>query len=316
MSNKIYKFLVSNWKAKFLILIFTFFLWIYVSASQSLIINFPGEIPVTYQNVSDEAISVSNVDNVEIKIAVDPINLKQITEDNFAASIDLQDLAEGTYERQIQVSSRRDDVRVISVNPPKATVRIEKKISKTVPIRIKLDGQAADEYIASDTQVDRESAEISGPEQTINSIAEVVAPLKLNGENKDFHRVAKLFTYSTNGNEIKNIRITPQEVSVGITISLSGEAKTVGIKVSTAGNVADGYFVSGITTNPAVIAISGSRSILGKTKFLETENIDISALSQNKTFSAKLIVPSGLVIEEKNSQINIEVEISKIVQGQ
>ena len=306
------KAVLHNWKPKLFILISTFFLWVYVSASQSLVINFPGDIPVSYQNTPEGVISVSDVDMAHIKIAVDPINLKQLKEDNFSATIDLKDLSEGTFERPINVTTKNENVKIISVTPPKATVRLEKKITKSLPIRVKLEGQAAEEFVASDTSTDTTAVDVSGPEQIVKSLSEVVAPVKLNGEDESFERSAKLFVYSANGNEIKNVDISPSQVVARISISPSGEAKTVGIKVNTTGAVADGYFISGITTDPAVVTISGSRSLLSKTKFLETETVDINGLSENKSFSAKITVPSGLIVEEKNSQIKIDFEISKI----
>lgn len=312
MNPKLKNIVFYNWQAKLLILFCTFVLWVYVSATQSLVVDFPGDITVSYQNASDGIISVSDVDMVHIKIAVDPINLKQLTEDNFSAVVDLKDLSEGTFERPIKVSSKKEDVRIISVAPSKATVRLEKKISKTLPIRIKIDGKAAEEFIVSDASTTVEASVVSGPEQIVKSLAEVVAPVKLDGESESFERTAKLFIYSANGNEIKNLDMSPSQVPVRIAISPAGEAKTVGIKVNTSGNIANGYFISGVTTDPAVVTISGTTSALSRTKFLETEAVDISGLTENKTFSVKLTVPNGLKVEEKNSQIKVDLEISKM----
>jgi len=315
MDSKIKKLFLYNWKAKILIFLCTFMLWIYVSASQSLIVNFPGSVPIAYQNSAEGTMSVSDTDSVQIKIAVDPINLKQIDESNFQASVDLKNLVEGTYEREILVTSKREDVRIISVNPSRATVRIEKKISKTVPIRVKLDGQAASEYTASETSAEVESAIVSGPEKTVNTIAEVVAPLKLSGESSSFSKTTKLFVYSATGSELKNVEIDPGEVLVRVTISTLGEAKTVGVKINTIGKVANGYWISNIISDPPLFTVSGSRSVLARTKFLETEPIDVSNLSEKKSFSAKLIIPAGLNILDSNQQVKIEVEVS-LLSGQ
>lgn len=310
MNNKIKRFFASNWKAKVLIFLCTFFLWIYVSASQSLVVNFPGTILVDYQNLAEGTISVSDTDSVQIKIAVDPVNLKQIDESNFHATVDLKNLAEGTYERDIIVNSKREDVKVISVSPQRATVRVEKKISKTVPIRVKLDGQAASEYTASETSAEIDSAIVSGPEKTINTIAEVVAPLKLSGENSNFSKTVKLFAYNATGIEIKNVKIEPENTLVRVTISIIGEAKTVGVKIKTIGSVASGYWISNITSDPQIFTISGSRSVLASTKFLETEPIDISNLSEKKSFSAKLVIPRGIDIIDNNQQVKVEIDVN------
>lgn len=313
MKRKIIRIITNDWKAKILVLLLTFLLWVYVSASQSLIIDFPTEIQVKYENLASDLVSSGNVDSVKIKISTDSVSLQQLKEDSFDASVDLRDLGEGTYEKQIQVVSNNKNAKVVSVSPSKATITIEKSISKEVPIRIKLDGQAADGYIAAETTSSRDTANISGGQHIIESISEVVAPIKVDGEKNDFNRTARLYAYSANGIEIKDVTIDPQEIQADITVSPAGEDKTVGIKVNTTGNVADGYWLSSISTNPTTIVISGSRSILAATKYLETKDIDISNLSEDKTIEVELIIPNGLQAKDASS-VQVKIKISQIVQ--
>jgi len=304
-------FLLRDWRAKLLTLIGAVILWATVAANQSGIVSFPGKIPIQYSNIKDGLVAISDVDAVQIKISAESTVLRQLKEENFTATVNLSNLDTGTYQKGIDVSVNKDAVKIISVSPSQATIRIEKKISKDVPVRIRLDGKTADEFIASDTVANLAEVKISGPESIVKTISEVIAPIKLGGENTDFEKTAKLFAYTANGEEIKNITISPGEINAKIRVSPAGEAKTVGIKVNTKGNTTAGFWISSITTDPEVVTISGSRVKISSTKYLETEDIDISGLAENKSFTTDLIVPSGLKIEESPAQVKVQVTVSR-----
>jgi YbbR domain-containing protein len=313
IKNQIKVFFTKDWPGKLASLIIATILWFVISLSQSTVTNYPGQLKINFTNLKDGLIAISNDDYVQIKINTKPVNLRDVKESDFKIQIDLDSLGEGTYEKNISVVSSNSNVQIVSVTPQKTTVRIEKKISKTVPVRVRLDGQVAEGLIASDAKTDPPEVAISGPESIINSITEVVAPIKLDGEKDDFVRTAQLFAYTAQGVEIKNILISSDSVKVSVIISSSGETKTVGIKVDTSGEIASGYWISSITTDPQVLTIIGSASKVAQTKYLETEAIDIGSLTQSKTFSSKISIPAGVTVQDKPQSIKIVVNIDKVL---
>jgi YbbR domain-containing protein len=203
------------------------------------------------------------------------------------------------------------EVQIISCNPRKTTVKIDTRETKTVPVRVKYDGTAAEGYIVSDATAEPEEVKVIGPKSTIDNITEAVAPIKINGEKEGFERVSQLFVYDAQGDEIKFVKIDPLSIKTKISVTPAGDTKTVGIKVKTTGNIKDGYWINSITIEPQTVTISGSRTKLSQTQYVETEAIDLTNLDADKTFTAQLNVDSGIKVEDKYSSIKVTMNIEE-----
>jgi len=312
LNHRIKNFFTKDWIAKLVIVVATTILWFFISLNQVSTINFPSKIKIDYQGLKEGLVCTSSNENVQIKINADPIILKNLKESDFKATVDLTGLDEGTYEKEIKTTVDSDKVTIISTNPRKTTIIIEKKASKNVPVRARFDGKLEDGYIVSDSVADPAEAEIVGPESVVKTVSEVIAPIKASGEKQNFEKVSELFAYDAQGNVLKAIKINPDTAKITATVVPVGETKTVGIKANFKGNLASGYWMSLVKTDPQVITISGSKTKLTQTKYVETEPIDISNLSENKTFSTALKKESGISVEEKYSVIKVSIELSKI----
>jgi len=303
--------LTRNWKTKAVSILSAGVLWFIISLNQSSIVNYPNKIKIDFTGLGENLVSVASDDSVQVKINADPIKLKSLNDENFKATIDLSGLGEGVYEKEVKITSAEPKIQVISSTPKKTTVKIDKRATKKVPVRVKYEGATEDGLIVSDTSADPSEVEIVGPKSTIDTISEAVAPIKISQEKESFEKVSNLFLFDAQGNQIKFIKISPDSVKAKVTIGPAGETKTVGIKVNTTGDTESGYWVKSITTDPQVITVSGSRTKLSQIQYVETEEIDISALNTTKTFTTKLKNENGIIINEKYSSIKVIIEAAK-----
>lgn len=309
--DKILNFFKKNWKTKLLSIMVALTAWFIISLNQSSIVNYPNKIEIDFEGLKESLVSVAADDSVQIKINVDPIDLKDLKDSDFKASVDLTGLENGVYEKEIKVTATSPEVQIISCNPRKTTVKIDTRETKTVPVRVKYDGAAAEGYIVSDATAEPEEVKVVGPKSTIDNITEAVAPIKINGEREGFEKVSQLFVYDAQGDEIKFVKIDPLSIKTKISITPAGDTKTVGIKVKTTGNIRDGYWINSITTEPQTVTISGSRTKLSQTQYVETEAIDLTDLNTDKTFSTQLNVDNGVKVEDKYSSIKVAIDIEK-----
>jgi YbbR domain-containing protein len=309
--DKIVNFFKKNWKTKLLSIVAALTAWFIISLNQSSIVNYPNKIEIDFKGLKESLVSVAADDSVQIKINVDPIDLKDLKDSDFKASVDLTELENGVYEKEIKVTTTLPEVQIISCNPRKTTVKIDTRETKTVPVRVKYDGTAAEGYIVSDATAEPEEVKVIGPKSTIDNITEAVAPIKINGEKEGFERVSQLFVYDAQGDEIKFVKIDPLSIKTKISVTPAGDTKTVGIKVKTTGNIKDGYWINSITIEPQTVTISGSRTKLSQTQYVETEAIDLTNLDADKTFTAQLNVDSGIKVEDKYSSIKVTMNIEE-----
>lgn len=311
LREKTVNFFKKNWIVKLLSVAAAMVAWFAISLSQSSIVNYPNKIEIGFEGLKDGLVSVAADNSVQIKINVDPVKLKDLNDGDFKATIDLTKLDNGVYEKEIKVTATSSDVQIISCNPRKTTVKIDTKETKTVPARVKYDGTAAEGYIVSDATAEPKEVQVVGPKSTIDTITEAVAPIKVSGEKDGFEKISRLFVYDAQGDEIKFVKIDPETVKTKISISPAGDTKTVGIKVKTSGDIKNGYWISSITTEPQTVTISGSRTKLSQTQYVETEAIDLNNLSDDKTYTAQLSVDNGIKVEDKYSSIKVTIDVEK-----
>jgi len=153
---------------------------------------------------------------------------------------------------------------------------------------------------------------VQGPESEIKLANEAVATIKLSGENNNFTKVASLSAFSADGEQLKDIKFYPSEVSVDVVVDKTAGTKTVSIKPVFQGNLADGYAISSVTIDPETALISGSANTIAQTKYIETKLIDISGLNQTKTITISLNIPSGIVLEDKTNLVKVTLTISQV----
>jgi YbbR domain-containing protein len=311
LRDKIANFFRKNYQAKVLSVASALVAWFIISLNQSSIVNYPNKIEISFEGLKDNLVSVAADNNVQIKINVDPIKLKDLKDSDFTASIDLTGLENGVYEKEIKVATTSSEVQIISCNPRKTTVKIDTRETKNVPVRVKYDGAAAEGYIVSDASAEPEEVQVVGPKSTIDTITETVAPIKINGEKEGFEKISQLFVYDAQGDEIKFVKIEPLSIKTKISISPAGDTKTVGIKVKTSGGIKSGFWINSIVTEPQTVTISGSRTKLSQTQYVETEAIDLTDLDDDKTFSTQLNVDNGIKVEDKYSSIKVTIDIEK-----
>lgn len=307
--NRLKKIFLGNIKIKLVCLIVAILMWIFVASNQSLLGKFPNQIPIKTANLSEQYQAFLDQDKVQISAMAEPAVWRTLTTDSFVASVDLAGKTEGTYELDVNVVSNVANVQVTKVEPSKVFVNIEKIISKTVTLTPKIEGDPADGLVLGQISLEPESVEVRGPKSYVESISEANALIKLNGESESFERDAKVIAVVENSNELKDLTFNPATVSAKVTIAKGGNNKTVGVRVKTKGTPKDGYYISKITTTPLTLDIVGQRSIVSNINFLDTEEIDITNLTDTVSKDVNLILPDGVSLQKGASQ-KIKVEIT------
>lgn len=301
----------NNYQAKLICILLAFGLWTYVVAGESKADIFPGKIPLEIKNAPENYIVVKDSSQVEVKVVADKGIWKKLSSQSFRASIDLAGLNQGTHEVAITAYSTVYGVQVVEIKPVKVLVSLETTANKSVKVETKIEGNAAEGMVASDIDLSQDSVDIMGPKSIIEQIDSALALVKLNNEDKDFSKNISLKSLDPNGNDYENIKFIPEEVEAKIKISRAAQSKSVGIKVNLKGVLSSGYWISEINTIPSSFNITGSSSSLSQVKYLETKEINIDGLNQNKNEKVELIVPSGLNLVDSEAKINVEIKLSQ-----
>lgn len=302
----------QNFPAKIGSILIAILIWIYVGSGLAQIDTFPGKIPIDFKNTSPGLVAVTDTNSVSLKIVAAANLWKNLNIESFSASVDLSGFSEGTYELPIRVNSNVSNVQIVESDPAKILVRLEKIVEKEVPIVLQVEGKAATGFVVGDWKLKPDRVKVSGANSELAKILEATAKLTLAGEKDDLQRILKVVALDSTGNELRNLSFQPTEVEAQVPLVQASSAKTVGIKVVTTGQPADGFWVSGIETQPPQVAITASSSLINEISFIQTKEININGLSTTKEFTVMLQPVVGVNVLDDISLIKAKIVISPI----
>lgn len=305
MFTKLLKLIINNFSIKLLALTLSFGLWAYVAAGENKVGDFPGSISLEAKNVSTNLAAILDIKEVKIRLIAEGSVWQKLSPESFTAYVDAIGLSEGTYELPVKVVSKFANVQIVETMPAQVLVGLSPIAIKKVPIEIKTEGKPAEGMTAEPILPEPNEIEIEGPKNAIEEVKKITAVIKLNGEKEDLVKLVNLETPVS-------VKINPSQLEIKVLIKKKEQSKTIGIKVRTKGSPASGFWISNIKSAPNQIDINGSPDLISSINWLETEEINIDGIAENKSFSTSLNIPSGLSIDDKGKTVRIEIELSSL----
>lgn len=298
-------------------LICSFGLWLYISNVEN---------PTVTTKVTDVPIEILNADVLsQYKLSMTPGQTFKVTlsiegsasdvyrakSDQFKLAIDLSTYAlkKGDNNLPVEVIQSPNNVNVLRTPEMlKVNIILDDLIEKSVPINIDVDTRTKQGYYVSPAVTDQANAIVSGPAQLVNMVNEVVARGEAKDVAKDTELTLPLIAVDQAGRTVKDVNIKPSSINVVIPIRKS---KIVDVNVKTTGQVGNSLVLKSIEANPSKIEITGDDSVLKNISSIDTEPIDLSKITTNKDFVAKLKIPDNIRVLNGSDTVNIKVTTDK-----
>lgn len=275
-----------------------------------MVTKLPGSIKIKAININDSYAATFDQKTVEISVKAKSSVWQTLTADSFTASVDLAGLSSGTHELPINVFTMLPDVQVVSKTPTHITVSIEPVVHKDFTISPKIVGDAASGMVVSGVVFENSIVRARGAKSAIDSVTEVSAIINLSGESTNFSKEATLAAYDSDGKAVSGITLDLDKVSAEVSIAKGSNIKTVGVKPNITGALKSGYYISGITTTPEVVDITGVKDAVLSAKYLETSEIDIGGASDDIERDTNLLLPNGVALQ---GGVSTKVHVSIVV---
>ena len=229
---------------------------------------------------------------------------------NGTVTVDISNLKAGTHRVALNYKSGVDSVSH-KVDTSSITINIYPKVSTTKVASIDtINKEVLDTKLSvSSVNIDKNEIIIKGAEHTINKVANVRALVDISKLVDPEVGVMTLenvpiIAYDNDG-KVVDIEMVPSKVNA--TINIDSPHKEVPIKIIPTGEVQFGKAISSITSNETKVTVYGEESSLSKIEYLPVE-VDVTNLSENKTFNVTLQVPNGLrELSVKNTKITVSL---------
>ncbi len=331
MVNKILKTLSKNLGFKVLAVLFAFTLWVTVynlddpTKTKPLTIN----VTVTNKEVLDDLGKYYEIQDgmnkVSFSVTAARSILDKLDESDFIAEANLQKLAidedgmTGTMPIDIFCTANVNGNAIkISSSSKNLVVALDDLMTKQFVVQANAVGEVAEGYALGKVEVTAPNVlKVSGPKSIVSQIASVVATVDVGGmSDSETSYQSTPILLDGNGNEIDTTRLILSNATVNVQASILN-VKEVAIAVTPSGNVAEGYAVTGIHTNPATILLKGNKTVLNGMSAITIPSQILSVEGINSDMTVKVdvteYIPEGVELAmPEQASVEIVVSVDKV----
>ena len=288
--------LQRNKLKKFLALILSMALWVYVMGTQNPVIEDSYKVNVKLKNFSAEYGVFFN-ENEEVKVILSAPRSYFIdySEKDIRAYIDTSDYGEGEFDIPIETDFPKG-FELIKISPETMHVTIEPIIERQMELQIILSGAPKPNTIVKNIDAPK-NITVVGPKAKVNTVSQVVGYVGITGDDNDFELNVPVSALDENGRGVTEVRVIPSSVKVYIDIEKSAKKIVPIVADLTPPN---GKEIDTVTINPATIEIEGAEDVINGIESLKTVSIIIP--ENTDTYQKEL----AIVIPNENLKLNVK----------
>ena len=301
------KFYQTDWFLRVISVLIAIVIWIYVVYEYNpQYETWVRDVPITYLNRSQEfengkmAILDTSTEQMDIKIRGRRRLVSAIDASNTTVTVDMAGITkEGTYTLPINVHFAADGVEVLQKKPYTQEMVIDRVITEEREITVDTEGQLPAGYVVDSSTTSPETVKLTGPQSIISNVAKCSIAVNFTDVRDDIKGLYKIKLYDAQNNAIesefisKNIEYTEVYYAV-----LATKTVPVTPKVSAA-KTADGLAVTA-AAQPAQVTVKGKGLALDAISSLETAEIDVGSINENRQIKAALELPGGVTMADQS----------------
>jgi YbbR domain-containing protein len=309
-------------KSDFFLLLVSFFiailLWFYANLAQNPEVIRYVEVPLRYVNIPHNFQVSYHKETVKVYIGGKRLYLIKALRSKlrlYDVYVDLSGIKEGENKLKIQVKELIPyGFKVIKTDPDYIHFTAQKYVKKEKMVNIIISGQPAPGYYLKKYDVSPPIVKVSGIRAVVNNVSQVSSGKKIDIKDykKDKFFLLALNAYNSEGEIIKDVKISPPTVAVKIVIKKYSRKK-IRIKLVHLGKIKYGYVLKKIAITPEAVFIEGPEDSIKNIEEFSIR-VDLTDLTKNKVINQKLVIPpsenfyfSGL---KKEIEVKIKLEIA------
>jgi YbbR domain-containing protein len=233
--------------------------------------------------------------DVSLKFSGTAEDLEKIRYAKPTIDVDISNPREGTYRYPAELNPNGYKDQLIN-KAILVQVTLEKVITKTVPVKVKQEGSLSDSNLTVTPVPAKDIARVTGPRSMIDQVTNCQAWFNLSDVDplKPVPLSAPLVAMNDAGTPFREVRIDPVTIAIASNVSAAPVTKLVLVVPKVVGRPASGYLPKDYTWEPKTVELTGDPQILARTTTVETDPVDVSGLTGDRTFRTRLRIPSGL----------------------
>lgn len=278
--------------------------------------TFPG-VPVQAISQPSQAYPLTqNLGTVDVRYRLAADAASRVTVESFAVTVDLSeydmDRAPEPQALPISVRSLADGIEVLDYNPKTVAVELDRLGEKEVPVVV--DRGTVPEGLAIGTpDVSEESVIAVGPESQLGRVERAVARVQIFDTAIDIQRQVDLVPVDVDGAEVDSVELIPATVTVEIDVRAVETSKSVPVRPQTTGAVANGFEITTITVEPAIVTVFGMPEDLATVEEVSTRPLSIDGIAATTSVEARLTLPAGTRLSADVNEVVVTIEVEPML---
>jgi YbbR domain-containing protein len=294
------RWISQNLSIFILSLLLAFFFWAAATEAEdpTRTDTFLSQIPVEINGLSEGMVAYGEDTNrVRVEIKAPESVWQNLRSEDIMAYIDVSDVATGTQHLPVIVEVSMQPSVVTSINPPDIEITIEHLTEKEVPVEVVVQGTPAIGFQADDPSVFPQLVRIQGPESLTRKVVKTQVFVSIDEQEGNVRSDFTPLPVDEDETLVPEITVIPKSVTVNVPIWQLGYIRDMAVTVSLEGQPAPGYRVANLVVDPPVVKVFGQTSIVRAAPgYLQTQPINLEAITQSITTKVALQMPEGLSI--------------------
>ncbi|MDR3542008.1 MAG: CdaR family protein [Desulfosporosinus sp.] len=299
-----HKMFRRNLGVKVISFLFAILFWLFVmnqASTDALIGDQTLTIPLVASGVPQNMVLMTRLPSVRVRLqGINPsANIKDLY-----AQIDLASGAPGEHTYVIKVNSPTG-TNVVDVQPANLQLTLDTVQEKTVPVGVVITGNPADGFQVGTPYAKPSVVNVRGPSSILGELDKVTVEISATAANDTIQVTRPVSFRDKEGTIILGpdpsadiLSAYPSSVDVIAPVMAKGlSSKMIPIKVTSSGTPAQGKILLSLVASPASVQVLGTTQALNGFDSLNLGPVDISNLTDDKTFlipNEKVALPPGI----------------------
>jgi YbbR domain-containing protein len=281
------------------------------AAPREITVAFDGRVPVERPDVPAGFVLRGQLGDVAVKLSGPEGVVDRVALTDLRATVDIAGIEASRpepHDAKVTVTALNSKVRVVDVSPLTISVRLERITSRNVVVQTKLANEPPKGSQSGLASVSPKEVRVIGPESAVAQIAAVFATVRFGDVATNLSDSAPAIPVDANGLPIDGLQVEPGVVVVSVPLLPTATTKTVPVLWTLKGAVANGYWISRVTTDPVAVTVSGEQSAIALLERVETAAVDVAGLTANRTSRVPLLLPDGVnLMQASDASVTVTV---------
>jgi YbbR domain-containing protein len=301
-------FIRRNWRLKVGCFLIAFVTWVGVvyagNPPETRVIQVP--VPQSAASIPPAFVLVHPVQNLLLRIGGDQNTLAALNPAVLTISVDWAAVNRaGTYLIPISIINTDPNIELIDA-PTRIQVDLDTFVSVSVPVTIVVTNPPPVGYRPGEEEATPSTVAIDGPEHELAGVQARVT-VDLSTQKANFQADLRVFAYDSKGTRLNTVGIDHTDVSVSIAIEADVTSRTVAVNAHTIGSPSQGHYLTGISSNPQTVVITGPQDLLNGMDSIQTAAIFLTGIVGVYTLTIALVPPAGVTVTPNKVTITIDV---------